>query len=97
MTVTSPYGSATSSPASLTVLLQPNLYAVSNSGSGTMTLLLASTPNSTNRLWTTTNLNRPFAQWQLLSTNTADPSGLFQFIDTNTGNRVAKFYILSSP
>ena len=95
--VTSPYGSATSSAASLTVLLQPNCYGISNSGSGTMTLLLASTPNSTNRLWATTNLALPLAQWQPISTNSADATGLFQFTDTNTGNTPARFYILSSP
>ena len=95
--VTSPYGSATSSAAALTVLLQPNCYGISNSGSGTVTLLLASTPNSTNRLWAATNLSLPLAQWQPLSTNAADATGLFQFTDTNTGDTPAKFYILSSP
>lgn len=95
--VSSPYGSATSSPAGLTVLLQPNCYAISNSGSGSITLLLASAPGSTNRLWSTTNLNLPLVQWQPVFTNTADATGLFQFIDTNTGDSPAKFYILSSP
>jgi uncharacterized repeat protein (TIGR03803 family) len=95
--VTSPYGSATSSVAGLTVLIQPNCYAISNSGPGSMTLLLASAPNSTNRLWATTNVSLPLAQWQLLSTNTADATGLFQFTDTNTGAIPARFYILSSP
>jgi len=95
--VTSPYGSATSSAATLAVLLQPNCYGISNSGSETMTLLLASTPGSTNRLWVTTNLSLPLAQWQPISTNAADPTGFFQFTDTNTGDSPAKFYILSSP
>lgn len=95
--VTSPYGSATSDVASLTVLRRPNLYGLSNSGSGITTLLLASTPGSTNRLWATTNLSLPFAQWQPIATNVADVTGLFQFIDTNAGNAPAKFYILSSP
>jgi uncharacterized repeat protein (TIGR03803 family) len=95
--VTSPYGSATSDVASLTVLLRPNFYGISNSASGTTTLLLASTPGSTNRLWATTNLSLPFSQWQPIATNTADTTGLFQFIDTNTDGTPAKFYILSSP
>ena len=60
-------------------------------------MLLASTPGSTNRLWATTNLSLPFSQWQLIATNTADTTGLFQFIDTNTSGAPAKFYILSSP
>ena len=95
--VSNPYGSATSSAAELTVLLQPNCYGISNNGSGTVTLLLASTPGSTNRLWATTNLELPLAQWQPITTNTADPTGFFQFIDTNNGEGPAKFYILSSP
>jgi uncharacterized repeat protein (TIGR03803 family) len=70
---------------------------ISNSGPGLVTLLLASTPGSTNRLWTTTNLNLPLSQWQPISTNTAGATGLFQFTDTNTGNAPARFYILSSP
>lgn len=95
--VTSPYGSATSEVASLTVLLGPNLYGITNPGRGAVTFLLAGTPGSTNRLWTTTNLNLPFAQWQPITTNTADATGLFQFTDTNTGDMPARFYILSSP
>ena len=95
--VTSPYGSVTSDLASLAVLLQPNCYGISNSGSRTVTLLLASTPGSTNRVWATTNLNLPLAQWQPIATNTADATGLFQFSDTNAGTGAAKFYILSSP
>lgn len=94
--VTSPFGSATSSAASLTALMQPNCYGISNSGSGSVTLLLASTPGSTNRIWTSTNLNLPFAQWEVISTNTADATGLLQFNDTNAGDS-ARFYILSSP
>lgn len=95
--VTSPFGSVTSSAAGLTVVLQPNCYGISNSGSGSVTLLLAGAPGSTNCLWTTTNLNLPLSQWQALSTNTADDTGLFWFTDTNAGNSPARFYILSSP
>jgi len=94
--VTSLYGSATSSVAGLTVLLQPNCYGISNSASGAVTLFLASAPGSTNRLWATTNLNLPFARWQPIWTNAADASGIFQFTDVNAGGS-AKYYILSSP
>lgn len=93
--VTNVNGSVTSSPASLTVLLQPNSYGISNSGSGTVTLLLAGAPGSTNRLWTSTNVHVPLAQWQPIFTNTVAAPGFFQFMDTNAGG--AKFYILSSP
>jgi uncharacterized repeat protein (TIGR03803 family) len=95
--VTSPYGSATSDVASLTVLTGFNIYAISNSGPGSMTLRLAGAPGSTYRLWATANPKLPFGQWQPIATNTVDATGLSQFIDTNTSGTSAKFYILSSP
>lgn len=95
--VTSPYGNVTSGVAGLTVLLQPNCYGISNSGPGSVTLFLASTPGSTNRLWSTTNLNLPLSQWLPIFTNASDVGGLFQFTDTNSGDAPARFYILSSP
>lgn len=95
--VTNAWGGITSSAASLTVLPQPNCYAISNNGPGSVTLFFAGTPGGTNRVWTTTNLNVPLAQWQPLFTNAADSTGLFQFTDTNVGNSPARFYILSSP
>ncbi len=93
--VTNAAGSATSRQAQLTVLLQPNEYGISNGGR-IYTLWLASVPGSTNRLWATTNLALPFGQWRLIATNVAGSNGLFQFADTNSGNK-AKFYRLSLP
>jgi hypothetical protein len=95
MIVTNAYGSATSIVATLTVLIEPNPYAVSNSSDGSSTtVFLASIPGSTNRLWATTNLRLPFS---VIATNVADPDGLFQFIDLNTAGINAKFYRLSTP
>jgi hypothetical protein len=91
--VTNLYGSATSAPVELTVLVQPNVYAFAMGGNGAFTLNLASTPGSTNRLWTSTNL----ITWQALATNTAGSTGLFQFLDTNTSGLKMKFYRLSIP
>jgi hypothetical protein len=68
---------------------------VSNSGEGNCTVYLGSYPDSTNRLWATTNL--ALNQWQIVSTNVADANGLSQFLDTNTSGVPQKFYRLSCP
>ena len=93
--VTNVYGSATSSPALLTVLLQPNEYGISVSNKAII-LKLASTPGSTNRLWFATNLNTP-VNWQAIATNIAGTNGLYQVADTNTAGRPIKFYRTSNP
>jgi Immunoglobulin I-set domain len=93
--VTNSYGSATSTVATLTVLLEPNLYNLSNNiAGGSTTVYLASFPGSTNRLWATTNLSLPFS---VIATNVADSNGLFQFLDPTTAGIKAKFYRLSVP
>ena len=91
--VTNLYGSATSTPAMLTVQLIPNICCISNCGGGMMTLYLASVPGSTNRLWAGTNLS----QWQVIATNTTDANGFFQITDTNAIGCSTMFYRLSSP
>ena len=96
MIITNASGSATSRQAQLTVLLQPNEYGISNGG-GNFTVFMASLPGSTNRLWTTTNLPAPPAQWRVIATNVAGANGLFQFADTNVSGSNAKFYRLSLP
>jgi uncharacterized repeat protein (TIGR03803 family) len=96
--VTNIYGSATSRLASLTVLLQPNSYAVSSANGGNMTVYLAGVAGSTNRLWTTTNLGLPMTQWQVISTNVMNMDGFSQFTDTNAGGSYAqRYYRLSMP
>jgi len=91
--VTNVYGSATSSPAMLTVQLVPNICCLSNCASGAMTLYLASLPGSTNRLWASTNL----VQWQVVATNSADCNGFFQITDTKAIGQRMMFYRLSWP
>ena len=95
--VTNAWGILLSGVASVHVLLQPTIYAVSCSGEGHVTVQLGSYPNSTNRLWATTNLLLPLSQWQLIATNITDSNGLSQFQDTNTIGILTKFYRLSSP
>lgn len=95
--ITNAYGSATSTVATLTVLLEPNSYGISNNPSGgTMTVYLANAPDSTNYLYATTNLALPFSQWQLVDIGIAGSNGLFQFIDSQTTGVPDKFYRLSS-
>jgi len=62
---------------------------------GAVILNLASVPGSTNRLWATTNLSLPMAQWQALATNVVT-NGFFQFTDTNTAGYSMKFYRIST-
>ena len=95
--VSNAWGSITSSVASLTVLQPPDIYAIFGSSQGNYTVYLASHPNSTNRLWTTTNLTAPQSQWQVISTNITASNGLSQFSDTNTVGMPNKFYRLSYP
>jgi len=94
--VSNAYGSVTSQSVSLNVLVQPNIYAISNSG-GSFTVSLASLPNSTNRLWATTNAVLPFAQWQVIGTNVTDSNGLSLYLDMNPAGAPQKFYRLSCP
>src|SRR6185503_14608436 len=92
--VSNTYGSVTSQVVSLTVPL-PKISAIASRSGGNYTLYLASAPNSTNRLWATTNVS--LHQWQVIATNITDSNGLAQFIDTNTAGMPQKFYRLSYP
>ena len=93
MIITNMYGSATSAVATLTVWLQPNSYGISKIGGANPTVFLASTPGSTSRLWTSTNLT----QWAVVATVILDSNGLAQFCDTNAARIQRQFYRLSSP
>jgi hypothetical protein len=91
--ITNLYGSATSSPAALTVQLIPNICSISCCAGGAATLYLTGIPGSTNRLWASTNL----VQWQVVATNTAGSNGFFQITDTNAIGHGMMFYRLSWP
>ena len=89
------YGSVTSSVATLTVWLH-SITNIVRSTNGKVTLNFATLPNSTNRIWATTNLAPPTV-WQIISTNIANTNGTWQFIDTNTVGKPTKFYRFSTP
>jgi uncharacterized repeat protein (TIGR03803 family) len=93
--VTNAWGSVTSSAVSLTLPLPPKISAISSLNGGNCTLILQSQPNSTNRLWATTNIT--INQWQVIATNVTDSNGLAQYLDTNTAGTPQKFYRLSNP
>jgi hypothetical protein len=93
--ITNAFGSITSRVASLTVVT-PQVTGVNLDARGNVTLNFASFPNSTNRIWATTNLAPP-PGWQVISTNIADPNGQWQFIDTNAIGHPMRYYRFSMP
>lgn len=95
LVVTNAYGSVTNQAASLNVVLEPNIYAISNGVGSNWTVYVGSYPNSTNWLSATTNLL--LNQWQVIATNITDSNGLAQFLDTTTPGVPQKFYRLSYP
>jgi uncharacterized repeat protein (TIGR03803 family) len=61
----------------------------------TVTLFFVGSPDSTNIIQATTNLNSPTA-WQNISTNLADSAGAWQFTDTIATNS-SRFYRSYAP
>jgi len=74
----------------------PPSISIARGAGGAVILTVASTPGSTNRLWASTNLSLPVAQWQVLATNVAT-NGFFEFRDTNASGNVMRFYRPSTP
>ena len=94
--ITNVFGSVTSSVVSLTVVT-PLVTNLVRSADGSVTLNFVGMPDTTNRLWITTNLNAP-SSWQPIFTNTTtSTNGIWQFIDTNVIGIPAKFYRFSTP
>jgi Concanavalin A-like lectin/glucanases superfamily/Immunoglobulin I-set domain len=85
--ITNAVGSVTSSIASLTVVMRPNLAPLTLMPDGSVRLSLIATPDLTYRLDASTNL----VDWAAL-TNTANPSGTIQFIDLQATNFWRRFY-----
>jgi hypothetical protein len=64
---------------------------------GRVTLSFLGLPNSTTRLWASTNLASP-ASWQPIFTNTTtSTNGTWQFVDTNSVGYPTRFYRFSTP
>jgi hypothetical protein len=94
--ITNAFGSITSSVASLTVVT-PLISNIVNGTNGRVTLNFTGLPNTTTRLWATTNLTLP-ASWQPVYTNTTTTTnGTWQFIDTNAAGYPVRYYRSSTP
>jgi sugar lactone lactonase YvrE len=94
--ITTPWGSITSSVATVTVQIRPSIAGTVLNADGSLTLNCAGTPNSTNRVWVATSLAPPVVWWAA-STNVAGADGTWQFTDTDTAGYPARFYCLSMP
>lgn len=66
------------------------------SGAGNYAVFAGSYPDTTNRIWATTNLALPSA-WQVLGTIITDDNGMGQLLDTNAAGIPSKYYRLSYP
>ena len=94
--ITSPSGSVTSQVVTVTVLLRPSITSLVPQPNGTMALNFTGTPNSTNRVWITSDLTPP-AVWAAISTNVAGADGSWQCSDSNTAGCSTRFYRASMP
>jgi hypothetical protein len=94
--ITNAFGSITSRVAALTVVT-PLVTNIIKGTNGKVTLNFVGLPNTSTRLWATTNLVSP-ASWQPIYTNTTTTTnGTWQFTDTNTVGKPARFYRFSTP
>ncbi len=94
--ITSPSGSVTSQVVTVTVLLRPSITSLVPQPNGTMALNFTGTPNSTNRVWITSDLTPP-AVWVAISTNVVGADGSWQCTDSNTAGCSTRFYRASMP
>jgi hypothetical protein len=91
--VTNDFGSATSAVASLTVISP----AATRNKDGSVTLSFVGLPNSSVRLWATTNLAPPIVWLPIFTNNNIGSPGTWQFTDTNTVGVPMRFYRFSTP
>jgi sugar lactone lactonase YvrE len=94
--INSPGGSVTSQVATLTVQARPSITHLALQSDGTVALSLAGAPNSTNRVWVTSDLTPP-AAWVPISTNVAAADGSWQCTDSNAAGCTTRFYRISMP
>jgi hypothetical protein len=95
--VTNAYGNATSSMATLTVILPPQHFKISwGGGSNGLLMQLSGTPGWPYVLQATTNLT-PVVNWLSLTTNFADTNGNWTFTDTNLPLLPVRFYRANAP
>jgi hypothetical protein len=93
LAVTNAYGSATSSVATLTVVLPPGINGVAANPDGSITLNLTGSPGLSYVLESTTNLFSSDG-WVPIATNAVNISGVWQFNDLQSTNFPQRFYRL---
>jgi hypothetical protein len=98
MVATNIFGSATSSPALLTLTGSAKLLSSAfDVASGSYSFNYLNLAGSTNRLWATTNLADANA-WRVLATNVMATNGTWNYTDTNTAKTNAlRLYRFSAP
>jgi hypothetical protein len=82
--------------AAITAHVPPSISSITPQTDGTMILSLSGTPNSTNRLWVTTDLTPPLV-WSPVSTNVAAPDGTWQYNDSGAVGWPTRYYRVSMP
>ena len=94
--ISNAYGSANSAVATLTVV-SPLVTSAARNANGSVTLSFEGLPNTTTRVWATTNLASA-AFWEpIFTNNSTDADGAWQFTDTNTVGLPRRFYRFSTP
>jgi len=94
--VANAFGSITSKVVTLTVV-SPLITSAARNANGSLTLNFEGIPNTTTRIWATTNLASP-AFWQPIFTNTSTTTnGTWQFTDTNAIHFPERYYRFSMP
>ena len=96
--ITNNFGSVTSSFALLSIVNQSTLESFSfNTTNRSFSITVANAPQTTNRMWATTNLAIA-GDWRVIATNVMASNGLWSFTDTNTAKTNAvRFYRSSTP
>ena len=94
--ITNAFGSATSSVATLTVVI-PSITSATRSADGRVSLNFVGLPDTTTRVWATTNLLSPTSWQPIFTNNTTGADGTWQFIDTNAAGFPVRFYRFSTP
>jgi hypothetical protein len=94
--VTNAYGSATSSIATL-VIVVPVITNFTRNVSGSFSLTMVGLPDSTSRILAATNLRPPIVWQPVFTNNNVGPTGTWQFTDTNVVGHPARFYRVSTP
>ena len=94
--ITNPFGAATGSVATLTVVNVPLTPVAIARNAGGLTLTFNGIPGVNYVLEAATNLHPPVT-WQVVATQTAGTNGLWQFTDTGVSNYPSKFYRTTLP